>query len=373
MAPGQQLVIPGGWISLTTSGTVLYIIERELDDFSFVVCNSGGGLEYHPSTVEVLKNNNPNLAPDTKLKYKTCLRIDHVALERISDVGFWALAFTLWAKNPPSEYHRVEILYDVLLPWIAAGAKNGNKRLLSEALVSTSNDAHCDWRTPQRSNTSSFRSIMDGLRYLLRKAGFSKEHLKQFTYCLRIQYMLAAGQDLIQNINGSGQRKKNPELDSLIEAELSSHPLLKPEEPDGSEGLSLGALLQKFQSENAQLTIINSQAEPVTLSSLQGKTIGIYFSAHWCPPCQQFTPMLIKTYQQLKKNNQPFEIIFVSSDKDIGEWKKYYGSMPWLAIPYSAQNARALLSDFFSVSGIPYSALIPVSYTHLTLPTICSV
>ena len=30
---------------------------------------------------------------------------------------------------------------------------------------------------------------------------------------------------------------------------------------------------------------------------LKDKVVGIYFSAHWCPPCRSFTPELIKTYK----------------------------------------------------------------------------
>mmetsp|Transcript_119915 Transcript_119915/g.274753 ORF Transcript_119915/g.274753 Transcript_119915/m.274753 type:complete len:81 (-) Transcript_119915:67-309(-) len=34
----------------------------------------------------------------------------------------------------------------------------------------------------------------------------------------------------------------------------------------------------------------------VDTSSLDGKTIGLYFSAHWCPPCRGFTPKLTESY-----------------------------------------------------------------------------
>ena len=40
----------------------------------------------------------------------------------------------------------------------------------------------------------------------------------------------------------------------------------------------------------------------------------LYFSAHWCPPCRQFTPVLSKMYTEIKKLGKKLEVIFVSCD-----------------------------------------------------------
>ena len=32
--------------------------------------------------------------------------------------------------------------------------------------------------------------------------------------------------------------------------------------------------------------------------------IGLYFSAHWCPPCRNFTPKLSKFYEEANKNGK---------------------------------------------------------------------
>ena len=31
------------------------------------------------------------------------------------------------------------------------------------------------------------------------------------------------------------------------------------------------------------------------------RIIAFYFSAHWCPPCRQFTPVLAQVYTQAKQ------------------------------------------------------------------------
>ena len=46
-----------------------------------------------------------------------------------------------------------------------------------------------------------------------------------------------------------------------------------------------------------------------------------YFSAHWCPPCRQFTPMLKDFYDEVSDEN--LEIVFVSSDRSDDDMKSY--------------------------------------------------
>jgi nucleoredoxin len=66
---------------------------------------------------------------------------------------------------------------------------------------------------------------------------------------------------------------------------------------------------------------------------------GIYFSAHWCPPCRGFTPVLADCYKKLAEKNAGkkfrFEVVFVSSDRDQESFDGYYSEMPWCAIPFS--------------------------------------
>ena len=33
--------------------------------------------------------------------------------------------------------------------------------------------------------------------------------------------------------------------------------------------------------------LVNAKGEKVATATLKGKTVGIYFSAHWCPPCRK--------------------------------------------------------------------------------------
>ena len=63
--------------------------------------------------------------------------------------------------------------------------------------------------------------------------------------------------------------------------------------------------------------LLSKNGEVDTAATLKDKVVGIYFSAHWCPPCRSFTPELAKTYSLLTETQQKnFEIVFVSSDND---------------------------------------------------------
>jgi thiol-disulfide isomerase/thioredoxin len=68
------------------------------------------------------------------------------------------------------------------------------------------------------------------------------------------------------------------------------------------------------------------------------KVIGIYFSASWCGPCRQFTPILIEFYQRMKSKGKKFEIIFISRDQNAEQFGEYYSKMPWLAVPLPGLN-----------------------------------
>lgn len=99
--------------------------------------------------------------------------------------------------------------------------------------------------------------------------------------------------------------------------------------------------------------VVNRAGEEVKISSLRGTTVGVYFSAHWCPPCRGFTPRLVEVYNELRKDGKPFEIVFVSSDRDEESFRSYYETMPWLALPFSDRQKKADLSAYFEVEGIP--------------------
>ncbi|MGM0567708.1 MAG: thioredoxin-like domain-containing protein [Elusimicrobiota bacterium] len=93
---------------------------------------------------------------------------------------------------------------------------------------------------------------------------------------------------------------------------------------------------------------------------LGDKTIAIYFSASWCPPCRKFTPILIDAYNTLQEQEVPFEAVLVSADRSESDMMKYMKDyqMPWLAINYSDQATIQALYSKYNVRGIPSLIII---------------
>ena len=79
---------------------------------------------------------------------------------------------------------------------------------------------------------------------------------------------------------------------------------------------------------------------------------GLYFSAHWCGPCRGFTPKLVNFYETANKEKKQIEIIFVSSDKSEPDFNEYFGTMPWISIPFGDEAIKTI-KETFEIRGIP--------------------
>merc|ERR1711902_15772 len=80
-------------------------------------------------------------------------------------------------------------------------------------------------------------------------------------------------------------------------------------------------------------------------AALDGKDLVLYyFSAHWCPPCRQFTPMLKDFYEEA----EGIEIVFVSSDRSAEDMASYMKEShgDWLATEHNSAVANNLKQKY---------------------------
>ncbi|KAL8126373.1 putative nucleoredoxin 2 [Apium graveolens] len=126
----------------------------------------------------------------------------------------------------------------------------------------------------------------------------------------------------------------------------------KLDEPHGVVVINSSKFMSLLASPDRDF-LLSSDGTQVKVSELEGKVIGIYFSANWYPPCRSFNHLLINTYEQIKSCSSEFEIVFVSSDEDLDAFNTFHAGMPWLAIPFSDLEAKKELNRRFDVEGIP--------------------
>mmetsp|Transcript_27180 Transcript_27180/g.55414 ORF Transcript_27180/g.55414 Transcript_27180/m.55414 type:complete len:150 (+) Transcript_27180:45-494(+) len=106
--------------------------------------------------------------------------------------------------------------------------------------------------------------------------------------------------------------------------------------------------------------LLNQAGEKVELGAVVGSAplVGIYFSAHWCGPCRNFTPQLVQFKAKLKEAGTELPIIFGSSDKDDASMKSYFGEMTnFHAFPHGDPRIEPLKKKY-KVSGIPWLVIL---------------
>ncbi|CAF4476628.1 unnamed protein product, partial [Didymodactylos carnosus] len=112
--------------------------------------------------------------------------------------------------------------------------------------------------------------------------------------------------------------------------------------------------------------LLNGSTDTTKFDSnqLKGKYIGLYFSAHWCGPCRNFTPKLAEAYKQA--NSDTFDIVFVSGDTDQASFDEYYKEMPWKAIPFADRTLAEKLNEKYEIQGIPSLIILKPDGSVLT-------
>lgn len=132
---------------------------------------------------------------------------------------------------------------------------------------------------------------------------------------------------------------------------------LRREEEEKHESQTLANLLTSHDRDF--LLSCHPTPKQVPVASLIGKTVGLYFSAQWGVPCVKFNPRLVSIYHKInlmlaqeEGNNEAFEIVFVSSDREETAFNAYFATMPWSALPFRDPNIRTL-TKYFDVRGIP--------------------
>ncbi|KAJ0038032.1 hypothetical protein Pint_22962 [Pistacia integerrima] len=102
--------------------------------------------------------------------------------------------------------------------------------------------------------------------------------------------------------------------------------------------------------------VISSDGKMISVSELEGKTVGLYFSVIYNKSCADFTPKLVKVYEELKEKGQGFEIVLISLDNHEESFKRGFRCVPW-ALPFKDKSCEKL-ARYFELSTLPTLVII---------------
>ncbi|CAH0482965.1 unnamed protein product [Peronospora belbahrii] len=334
----KPLLVPGGYQNNVSSHTIIYVVEKTSqspDQYSFTVCNKGPGAEmYHPCK--------PQGTSVDKIRVQSCIQISNIPAKRYLDMAFWTLLFSLWVRKPPSEYHRVETIYDVLLPWLA------EDKLLPLASEMAEQGASQDWtklalghvHTAQRSQLGFCKSVIEGMRYLsLRSQAFTNTEV-EYAILYRLRYRL------FQKVVKGLEIAENPAL-AIHEGTLLS---------------ALRTLSTVSLQDSLQGTYTVAEIDPEAV-------IGIYFALSTSAACRKLTKLLTELSERLHAAGKKFVVIVVSVDQERADYTAFSENLPghtWLMVPFSEVEARQQLVQMFGVSKAPQLILRGSDGTILT-------
>ena len=197
-----MLLLPCGWRNSCRDKSwyfVTLILEPEEEpspgcpsrSFRLTVCNPGGeAVEYHGARVD-----------PPKVKHRGSVSMMGVRAERLCDEAFWTMLYGMTGQFADRcRKSGGNMLYEVLLPWLLEQPTD----VSIASTLQKEKDAFSDWITPMYSSTSHYRSLLEGLRYMLRRgvnggrrrATLAKRQVKFITFSLRATFLQMVKADL---------------------------------------------------------------------------------------------------------------------------------------------------------------------------------
>lgn len=120
---------------------------------------------------------------------------------------------------------------------------------------------------------------------------------------------------------------------------------------DAGAAAGAGSIFDKVLDGN--LVIVDGKGFKAFKSELRPKKYFIfYYTASWCPPCQAYTPSLVKFFNDNKNDN--FELVLITRD-DVEKDMEGYAvkkQMPWQQLKIKSVSKFEALAKH-NVTGIP--------------------
>ena len=192
LGAGESILLP----VMVHDQELLFLVHRKAASvFRFVVINTDpeGGLKHHAVTADT---------SSAKLKFRSSLVLDNIPEAQALDDVFWMAVYNLSIQRSGPE--DVTRFYDIMLPFLTG-------KSLEESLVEAHTAAEAaggedgetsgtfgDWRSPQRSNTSYVRCLLEAVNCMLRSRNVGAIDCKVVGVAIRSQFVEFIKHDLMQ-------------------------------------------------------------------------------------------------------------------------------------------------------------------------------
>lgn len=168
----------------------------------------------------------------------------------------------------------------------------------------------------------------------------------------RVEYPNKPVNELTENIKVTEEdEKKEAKVDDNQEVVQEEESLILVQEEKTP-------ILVQMLSENLIRKDGDKYENVATSKLLDTEVIALFFSAEYCPHCRDYKKILAKAYDNLKSLGKSFEIVFISHDRNQGDYDKHYSDMDYLALPFSERLKKGKLARRFDVEEIPRLVMI---------------
>jgi nucleoredoxin len=159
-----------------------------------------------------------------------------------------------------------------------------------------------------------------------------------------------------QSIQSQMAIERTRKADSILQAQLA-----RERKPKAPQTVSGNVIYNAVKGD--LVSFHNGTIGPTDEEGLADKKlIALYFSAHWCGPCRQFTPELVDYYNRVAPQHPELELIFVSRDRSLYGMQTYMRetNMPWPALDFGKVDGNELINKYAG-KGIPCLVLVDSS------------
>ncbi len=138
--------------------------------------------------------------------------------------------------------------------------------------------------------------------------------------------------------------------------------------PDYKYVRTLARIVEKSRPENEanklieigktapDFTLLDTEGNPLKLSSLQGQHVLLTFWASWCQPCRENNKSLSKIYEKLESQGSGIIYVFVSVDANKADWLKAVNEDQ---VPgYQLIDSKNIVSEIYMAKKLPCTYLI---------------